>query len=170
MMFTMREESPTAGWGDGSDGSWGDATTPGNTDSVLFSPSGLKIFGQGKSARLKSDGVVTADGGVSGDDSSVTVIGGVVGAAGTVPLAGGVFPPMGAFIPFPRPFVYTPTRVTVHADASIYAVSGVGIGSTFDANVEAYLIVPTPYGIYIQVSPTALGIYTSWRRVITVSQ
>jgi hypothetical protein len=169
MLFTMRTEGMTDGWIENTtDGSWGDAASPGNTDSVLLSPSGMKIFGQGKSAILKSDGGITASGGITGDDSSVTVIGGVVGPAGTVSIMGNV-PVLGSFISFPRPFATTPTQVTVHADASIYAVGGIGLGSTFDANVASSYIVPTPYGIYIQIVPTALGLYTSWRRVITVS-
>lgn len=169
MLFTMRTEAPLVGWLDGEAGSWGDSTTTGNTDSVLLTAAGLKIFGKQKSALLKSSGVITASGGTEGDPSSVIVCAAICQAAGTVSPGGGVTTPLGVWVPFPRPFDATPSDVTARADLS-YTESSVtvGGGSGGDVNVGSYAIVKTPYGLYVQVQPTSGSLLTRFTRFFEV--
>jgi len=170
MLFTMRTESPLSGWTDRDYGSWGDSTDTQNTDSVLLSAAGLKIFSPAKSALLKSDGVITASGGSSGDASSVTVCAAICQPAGTISPGGGSTTPLCVWAPFPRPFAATPTQLVVRADIEYSDVgSSVGGGSANDINVATYDVLKTPYGIYVQVQPTAAGLLTRFSRFFTLS-
>jgi hypothetical protein len=52
-------------------------------------------------------------------------------------------------------------------------VDGVTVGGLMggedDENVDHYVIVPTPYGLYVSVSPKMLGVYTRFSHFISVS-
>lgn len=173
-LFTQRTEGLSAGWADSTDGSWGDVTTPQDTDSMLVSALGLKVFDKAKSALFKSDGNVVASGGVAGlDNSGVTVCAVISQYAETVDVGINGQPPMAVWVPFPRAFATTPTQIS---EVNLSYSNGDGLlwsnhidgNSDHDVNVDSYNIVPTPYGLYITVLPTLAHAYTRFTRFISV--
>lgn len=171
-MFTQRTQGLLAGWPDTADGRWSDVVNPGNTDSMLMSALGLRIFGNAKSALLGSNGVITAVGGVPGtDESSVTVLVGFQGQSGA-----GALTPIACFASFPRPFTST-DKFTVAVAATDYSEPGDPlankIGPAQDLNVNtgvAFATVVCPYGVSVSFTPTVAETLTRFSRLVTVTR
>jgi len=169
-LFTVRTTAPENGWVDQADGSWNDVANPGNTDSMLMSKDGLKLFGLAKSALIKSSGTMTATGGVVGvDESSVTVPISIMGYSGVAGIGG--VPEMSCAVAFPRPFAEAPGSVVVHDTDYGPGLGAVGTGPDYDANVDpdtgiTWLL--TKWGVICIVNPTEASTLTWYNRVITV--
>jgi hypothetical protein len=173
-LFTQRTQGVSAGtgWPDTTDGRWSDVTSPGNDESVLMSALGLNIFGNAKSALLKSNGVITASGGANGvDDSAVTVLVGFQGQSGD-----GALSPISCFASFPRPFTVT-DKFDVSVTGTEYAEPGSPfvnrVGPSQDLNVNTGVTFGTqvtPYGVSVSFIPTDASTYTRFSRLVTVTR